>query len=132
MALSAEERARIRRALGFVNVTEGSALAYGTPLNAPLLTIVERRMDTLTAAGETLIREDLGHFEAARRQIGTAILRLKAESIKDVTTNPKELDQLKEQLLWWSRQIADNLGIDRSRFAWVGEANGGINARVVR
>ena len=130
MALSPEERARIRRALGFVNVTEGSALAYGTPLNAPLLTIVEKRMDTLTAAGESIVREDLGHFEATRRQIGTAAIRLKATSIKDVETNPKEIEQLKDLLGWWSRQLADDLGIDRSAFSWVGEQNGGINARV--
>lgn len=133
MALSDEEKARVRRALGFVNVTEASVLAYGAPLNAPLLALVEVRMSQFLPAGEGLLREDLAAFENTRRQLATANTRLKATEITGVKTNPAELEQLKEQLRFWSRQIADQLGVTRQWAAWVAgniEESGGINARV--
>ena len=129
MALSPEERARVRRALGWPNVSPGSALTYGTPMNSPMLTIVERRMDDLTVEGEGLLREDIDHYEATRLQIRTANTRLKAESIKDVKTNVNEIGVLRDQLKFWSNRIADDLGVSPNPNKWT-EDSGGINARV--
>jgi len=133
VAFSDEEKARIRRSLGFVNVTQASVLAYGAPLNAPLLALVETRMDQFMPSGEGLLREDLAAFEETRRQLVTANARMKALEISGVKTNPAEVAQLKEQLRFWSRAIADQLGVTRQWAAWVAgniEESGGINARV--
>lgn len=133
MAFSDEEKARIRRSLGFVNVTEASVLAYGAPLNAPLLALVETRMNQFMPSGEGLLREDLAAFEDTRRQLATANARMKATEIAGVKTNPAEVEQLKGQLKFWSRAIADQLGVTRQWAAWVAgniEEGGGINVRV--
>jgi len=129
MPLTAEERARVRRALGFLNVTAGSALAYGFPLNAPLLTLVEARMDALTVPGEALVREDLARYESVREQLGTVGPRLKAESIKDIKTNPRETEQLQGLLDYWRDRIADDLGVPPNQRTWT-SGTGGLNAPV--
>lgn len=125
MPLNDTERARVRRALGYVNVTEGSVLSYGIPLASDFLFIVEKRMgELLEPDGLELIREDLGRVEATRNQLFEAQKRLKAIKVGNIETNPDEISKLYEQLRFWSRQLADGLGVPPHVYSWMGQGNG--------
>lgn len=132
MPFTDTEKSRIRRALGYVNVTAGSVLSYGIPLPNNFLFIVEDRMEQVIAPeGEALVRENLGRFERTLEQVFEAQDRLAAKKVDGIETNPEEMGQLKEQLRFWSRQLAEVLGVPPHVLSYVGSAGGsGINAPV--
>lgn len=133
MPFSTVEKARVRRALGYVNATHGSVLSFGVPIANDFLFVVEDRMDQLIEPeGLELVREDLGRVEATRDQIFEAQERLAAKKIDGIETNPDELKALFDQLKWWSRQLAEGLGVPAHVYSWAGGAGpGGVNVPVV-
>ncbi len=132
MALTNTERARIRRALGYVNVTHGSVLSFGIPLPNQFLFLVEARMgEVMEPDGEELVRENLGRFERTLQQVFEAQERLAAKRIGEIETNPDEMRSLYEQLRFWSRQLAEVLGVPPHVISFVGGSGGrGINVPV--
>lgn len=121
MPLSLVEKARVRRALGYLQVTNGTSLQFGVPLPTQFLFIVEDRMDqVMEPEGIELVREDLARAEATRDQLFEAQQRLSAKRVGNIETNPEELSALYGQLRFWAGQLAESLGVPAHEFSWLG------------
>jgi hypothetical protein len=129
--LTEGEKARIRRALGYVGTSESTAYSFGTTHSVEYLFLVNARM---AAAFEVefleLIREDLGRAERTVDQLFEAQERLAARQTGSLTLNPdNEIAALKQSWQFWAGRLADSLGLPRYPNAHA-TAGGGLNARV--
>lgn len=130
--LSEGERSRIKHFLGFPDLSqEAQSILLGIPAGAEPLFLVEGAMNRLTQGGEESVRASLCQCEATEQQIGTSRQRMQATKLGSLETNQNESTALRRELEWWSRRLADDLGVPPNMFSQQYGAGGGINARVV-
>lgn len=132
MALTAVEKARIRRHLGYLNVSLGAAINLGVlSANQPEF-IVERTMNHILPEAEQLVRDDLSRCDAVESQLDTARTRFKADEVGSIKLNREEIDQLEREYDRWTGRLADDLGAPRNPMSYRqgGTAGGGINIPV--
>lgn len=111
MALTEQERAKIRYFLGYPNWSN-LALSWGlrfpTELEAGYQ--INSALDRLTDEGVELVRADLRELEDIKTQLSKARRRLAASKIGEIATNPGELTALRGEYETWKKQLADHFG----------------------
>lgn len=109
--LTSDEKARIRRALGFHNAATSASISLGFPRLIQPLFLVDSAMDHLLPEAEAGVRSALAKVEALDERIFKAVKRLAAEKVGSITLNPKETNQLRRERKWWVYRLADEMGV---------------------
>ena len=136
MAFTDEEKARTRHFLAYPSwVSLAQSIQLGFPAASEPLFLLEDAFGRLTPGGEAAVRIDLCECEDIEVQLRSARGRLKASKVGDVTLNPMELGQLKQELNYWITRLGDDLGVvpdPYSRMIYEAIANvGGVNSSVI-
>ncbi len=134
MAFTDSEKARIKHHLGYPDwVALSNSIQLGFPAGGQPLYLVEQAFQRLTPGGEESVRCDLCNCEEAEGQRASARSRFRAAALGTLRLNPEETRQLGEELTYWRRKLADDLGVTPNPYSQaehLGEP-GGINARTV-
>lgn len=133
MAFDDREKARILHHLGYPRWQDlAASVQLGFPSGAHPLFLAEQAFQRLTAEGEESVRADLCHCEDIERQLGTARERMKASQLGNLRVNPAETMQLRQELVFWRHQLADDLGVMLNPASLQEQAGmlGGLNAKV--
>ena len=131
---SDEEGARICHHLGYPSISRMEAsIQLGIPAASEPLFILLINMNRLTAGGVLNVRKDLCQCEAIEDQMASARGRMKVSGVEGVKMNADETGQLRRELTYWQRKLADDLAVvynPYSQIAWLGDG-GGVNSRVI-
>ena len=129
MPLTAQEQARIRDVLGYLNVTAAASIQLGFPRASQALFLVQASMGRVLPEAEDIIRKHLGECDRLDAELSAARSRLKAESLGELHLNPKELGDLRREQRYWAGRLADALGVPLNIYAdrW---GSSSVNMRV--
>ncbi len=118
MTLLASERARARHFLGYPSIESVAASMHlGVPAVSQPAFVVDAMFDRISVEGEEAVRRDLCQLEDIEAQLGQARGRMKAKAIGELEINPAEAAQLRGELVFWTRRLADDLGVVPSPYA---------------
>ena len=115
-AITAEERMRIRDALGYMSVSPAASIHFGSPRPTVATFLVESAIDNLLDVAIPRVRELLGRVETVERDLFDARRRLKAARVgeidlRGIVPGETETDALEREQLRWSMRLADTLGV---------------------
>ena len=131
MALSAEEKERIRYHLGYLNVSTPTAISLGFPTASQLQFIVESAMNNLLPEAEPGVRRAIQELDCIEDQ--QSQFRQSLEIVKSGNTvirGPEAFAELENQYRTWSQRLADTLGTPVNPFSLqhqqLGTMGGGV------
>ena len=118
MALTLDERARVRYHLGYLNVDTPAALALGVVSASHSGFLVESTMNTLKLEAEPLVRRFVLELDCIDVQLSKARTRLSVSEVANVKLRgPEELEALEDQYSYWAKSLADTLGVPINPFS---------------
>jgi hypothetical protein len=111
MALTDDERQRVRYHLGYMSVTAAVQITYGIAKPAQTLFLVELAMNNLMGVAEDKVRQILGIMDGIECRLVDAQDRFLAESIDQLKLRDNEPDKLEAEYRRWGGRLADTLGV---------------------
>lgn len=111
MALTEEEKQRVRYCLGYMSVSPAVALNFGLPRPAQTLFLVESAMQYLMPVAEDKVRQIISIMDGIECRLVDAQTRLAASSIDNLTMRRDEPDALEAEYYRWGGRLADLLGV---------------------
>lgn len=133
MSFTEREQGRIRHFLGYPSWSSMAAsIQLGFPAGSQPLYILEQAFIRLLPDGEEAVRIDLCNCEEIEKQLADARKRMKATKLGEMTLNMGETGQLRQELQYWQRRLADDLGVPFNPYSSMSYEGmpGGMNARV--
>lgn len=132
MAFSEQEKGRIRHFLGYPSwAALSNGIQLGFPAGGQPLFLLEQAFNRLLPGGEESARVDLCECESIEKQLRSARERMKASKLGELTPNAKEAEQLRGELIYWGKRLADDLGVMFNPNSSMAEGMpGGLNVRV--
>lgn len=131
--LTDHERDRVLHFLGYPAWAQlAASIQLGFPMASQPLFLVYNAILRITPGGTESVRRDLCQCEAIEAQMADARSRMKATAIGEMTLNPQETRMLRGELQFWTKRLADDLGVvvnPYSQMAFTG-MGGGIGAKV--
>lgn len=126
-----DEKDGILRFLGYPNWANlAQSIQLGFPAASQPLFLVFDSFDRIRPASRARIRQDLCRALEVEAQIADSNRRLKSSKVGEVTLRDDEFELLTQRLTFWTRRIADTLGVvpnPYSQMDYMGQP-GGINA----
>lgn len=121
MALSDEEKQKVRRYMGYLGTSNAGTIALGIPQASQPLFIVESQMNRLLPEAEPHLREYLSELECIDKQIKEArARRLKFAAVDDIKfRGGEEMDLLYEEYDLWVARLSDLLAAPINPFSEV-------------
>ncbi len=127
--LTDHERDRVLHFLGYPAWAQlAASIQLGFPMASQPLFLVYNAIVRLTDGGSESVRRDLCECEAIEAQLRDARGRFKARSVGNMELNPMEAAMLRKELGFWSKRLADDLGVvsnPYSQMEWQGGVGGG-------
>lgn len=111
MAFTPEERARIRRHLGYPNTSPAAAMSFGVPIPIETLFLVESAMDKLMPGAEGDARRFVGELEQIECQMSAARQYLAVTAMDGTQIRQDHIDALEKEYSRWQGRLADLLGV---------------------
>jgi hypothetical protein len=127
------EQADILRFLGYANwASLAQSIQLGYPAAGEPLFLVLDSFKRIKPASRALIRKDLSELRCIEEQLSGARRRMRATSLEGMVMNPRESAQLRQELVFWTRRLEDDLGVVHNPFSQMGYRGlpGGLNAKV--
>ncbi len=132
--LTDQQKTRMLHHLGYPSwELLAQSMQLGFPAASQPLFLVYQAFLMISPGGIENALRDLCQCEAIEEQLGTARERMKATSIGSITLNAKEAQSLRVELQFWTKRLADDLGVNvnpYSQMAWQG-MGGGIGGRTI-
>jgi hypothetical protein len=129
------QRTRILHFLGYPNwASVAQSIQLGYPAASEPLFLVYDAFFRISVEAVPTVLQDLCECEDIEKQISGARSRLKAAQIGDLKTNPNEARELRRELTFWTRRLADDLGVNPNPYSqmnYMGYGGGGVNAKVM-
>lgn len=129
-----DERDAVLRFLGYPNWAQlAQSIQLGFPAASQPLFLVFDSFDRIRPESRARVRQDLCRALQIEAQIEDSNTRLKATKVGEVKIREDELHQLMMRLDFWTKRIADTLGVRTnpySQMAYDGHM-GGVNGRVI-
>lgn len=133
MAFSDSEKTRVLHFLGYPDWQSlASSIQLGYPASTQPLFLVRDSFQRLSPEGEQAVRRDLCQCEAIEAQLADARSRMRVTKIGEIEVNARESQALRGELTFWTRRLADDLGVfpnPYSQMDYLG-MGGGMNAKV--
>lgn len=111
MALTSEEKQRVRYHLGYPSVQPAAGLSFGTPRPIQTLFLVESAMNLILPEAENEVRRIVGVMDGVECRLVDAQDRLAAKQIDQLTLRENEPGQLELEYQRWGFRLADTLGV---------------------
>lgn len=131
--LTDDEKTRMLHFLGYPSWQSlAQSIALGYPAATQPLFLVYDAFLRVDNGGANNARKDLCQCEAIEAQLGDARGRMKVTGVGNIAMNRAETSQLREELQFWTKRLADDLGVcanPYSQMSYQGMSSG-INARV--
>lgn len=116
--LTDQEKARVRHHLGFLNVGQGTSIGLGVPTVSELGFILERTMNDILPAAIQTIRDTLTECDCIELQMKQGRTRLIARKTDGVELfGPEEIAELENLYVYWTSNLADELGAEKNPFS---------------
>ncbi len=132
--LTDQQKTRMLHFLGYPSWERlAQSMQLGFPAASQPLFLVYQAFLMISADGIQNALRDLCECEGCEAQISSARERMKATSIGSITLNAKETAALRGELQFWTKRLADDLGVNvnpYSQMAWQG-MGGGISGRTI-
>ena len=132
--LTEDERDATLRLLGYPNwAALAQAIQLGYPAASQPAFLVFDSFDRIRPESRARLRQDLCRGLAVENQIANSISRVKTTKVGEVTLREDEFEALTKRLTFWTKRIADTLGVVPNPFSQMNYSGlpGGINATVV-
>jgi hypothetical protein len=110
MALTDEEKSKIRKHLGYPEVDVASGIGLGMPLLYQALFPVDGALRRLKPIAEPQVRDILAKCDAAEQAIAEAETRLAASAVGDIRLRDNEIQARKAQYRYWCRRLSEVTG----------------------
>jgi hypothetical protein len=129
-----DERDAILRFLGFPNWAQlAQSVQLGFPAASQPLFLVFDSFDRIRPPSRARVRQDLCRALEVEEQIAQSNSRVKTSKVGEVTIRVDEFEALTKRLAYWTKRIADTLGVVPNPYSQMEYTGlpGGINATVV-
>ena len=117
MAFTLEDKAKIRRHLGYPNVTAASIYSLGSVVPIETLFIVDAAMNRVLPEAE----DDILRFVAVLDRLECLLVNdqdfMVADVVGDVTLSREAADRHREEYVHWGNVLADALGVPIHQFS---------------
>jgi hypothetical protein len=110
MALTDEEKSKIRKHLGYPEVDVASGIGLGMPMLYQAIFPVDGALRRLKPVAEPLVRDILAKCDAAEQAISEAETRLAATSVGDIRLRDNEIEIRKAVYRYWCRRLSEVTG----------------------
>jgi hypothetical protein len=110
VALTDEERAQVRRHLGYPNVAAAAMISYGMVRSQQTLFLVELAMTNLTDEGADEVRTLIAKLNDIECLLFSASERLAVASLEGITLRENEPDRLEQEFVRWAHRLSEVLG----------------------
>ena len=129
------QRTRILHFLGYPNWQSlAQSIQLGYPAASQPLFLVYDAFFRISLEAVPTVVQDLCECEDIEKQLSGARSRMKATQIGDLKPNMHEARDLRRELTYWSRRLADDLGVNPNPYSQInsmGYGGGGVNAKVM-
>jgi hypothetical protein len=133
MLFTDEQKNRILHFLGYPEWKSlAQSIQLGYPAASQPLFLVYDSFVRIAPAAVPTVLADLCECESIEAQLRDARSRMKALRLGELQTNPQETAMLRKELVFWTRRLADDLGVvanPYSQIEYLG-MGGGMNAKV--
>ncbi len=129
-----DERNAVLRFLGYPDWAElAQSIQLGFPAASQPLFLVFDSFDRIRPESRARVRQDLCRALEVEAQIAQSNTRVKTTKVGEVTIRQDEFEALVKRLEFWTKRIADSLGVVSNPYSQMDYAGlpGGINARVI-
>lgn|SRR5690606_40319825 len=120
MALTEEEKVKVRHHLGFLNVQSVYTFVLGSPSSVETQFAIEGAMERLIPAALPELRRHLGFLDKIEEQMICGLENIDVEQLGEMKLNVKGKDraqmQLREVYDYWANSLANLMGIYRNPF----------------
>jgi hypothetical protein len=110
MALTDEEKSRIRKHLGYPEVDVASGIGLGVPMLYQAIFPVDGALRRLKSVAEPYVRDILAKCDTAEQSIADAETRLAATSVGDIRLRDNEVEIRKTVYRYWCRRLSEITG----------------------
>jgi hypothetical protein len=117
MALTAEEKSKVMRHLGFAEVTEYTSAAGPIVQQLGLRVNAEHQIEKLTSYGETRVRSILTTLDAIESRMAKATKRLAATQVGEIGIRGDELPRLEDEYRRWGARLSETIGAMPNSFS---------------
>jgi replicative DNA helicase len=111
MALSPEEKDRVRYHLGYPSVTAGAAIVMGIPAQRQTAFLVEQAMNLILDVALPRVRQLLMTLDSLEEQMVCAQSNLAAEKLGEMTLRKDQIDSLEKEYQRWAMRLADVMAV---------------------
>ncbi len=111
MALTDEEKQRVRYFLGYPSVQPAVGISFGVPKLIQTQFLLELAMEKILPIAENKIRQIIGVMDGIECRLIDAQDRLAAKSLDNLTMRADETDALEAEYYRWGGRLADTLGV---------------------
>lgn len=128
------EKTRIAYFLNYPDLRQmAQSIQLGIPAASQPLFILIGQFERLGPGGVANARRVLCQCEDIECQLGDARKRMRAIRLGELETNQNETSQLRQELIFWTRRLADVLAVVPNPYSQIGYLGygGGINAKVI-
>lgn len=136
MPLTAEERGKVRAALGYPQVASVGTLAFGIPINLQMNFLIENAMNQVMEDALPRARGILGTIDSIEEQLKSATCTLMAQRTGEIELRSGDPgkstpDLLAKERQRWCLLLADIFGVPLYNFSSTGGRNNQLrNVRV--
>lgn len=119
MALDANERERCRYHLGYLNLSQQTAISLGFPSASQLGFILESSMNELLVEAEPGVRRAIQELDCIEDQLSKfrTTLQLKSSGGGVQFSGDDGMLALEQQYKWWRNKLSDTLGSPPNPFS---------------
>ena len=125
MALTAEEKAKCRKHLGYPEVDIASGIGLGVPVLYQAIFPVDGALSRIKPESESLVREILARCDASEAAIADAESRLVAESVGEIRLRRDEVQARIAMYRYWCRRLSEITSAPLNPYSQ--QASGGVN-----
>jgi hypothetical protein len=131
MALTPEEKTRVRHHTGYVGVAAVYTFVFGVPAAVQTQFSIEGAMDNILAESEELVRKHLAILDKIQMQQIDDLELLALLEADEIKFNPDEQKKLDREYFKWVGSLCNLFGCIPNPFDQRFKAMGGVNVPVI-
>ena len=129
MALTEEEKVKIRHFLGYLNVSAAQTFVLGSPAAIETQFIIEGAMNRVLPQAEGEVRRHIVILDGCEEQMISDRELLAVNKVDEIDIRQTEMKELRTEYQYWRQSLANLLGVYPNPFD-KRFSNNGINVGV--